>query len=134
VLNGWPAGALSACVVLVLALTGCGGGTSSSASCLSQPALPVSGFTYPGSPPILTGTSVDLLPTVQTTPGGSLAGVPLQYKLASGGLPVGLSLDANSGRIAGTAQGPIGNFPFTIRLSAECYAGEVTDSEILTIL
>src|SRR3569832_645687 len=128
----WRLGWLSLLAALVL--TGCGGGGSTPASCFSQAALPVVSFAYPGSLPILAGIFVDLSPTIQTTPGGSVAGVPLQFKLAAGGLPIGLTFDPNTGRIAGTAQGPPGNFPFTVRLTAACYVGEVTDSEILTIM
>lgn len=125
---------LAYCVMVgSITLAACGGGSSSD-SCTSQGTLPVSSFSYPGAAPFLIGGTVDLAPAIQTTSGAGVANLPLRFELASGSLPIGLTLNAGNGRITGAVQGPIGNYPLVIRLTAACYAGEATRGENFTVM
>jgi hypothetical protein len=126
--------ALLAGMLATIALTGCGGGggDSTPASCQTQAPLPVSKFSYPDST-FITGSTVDILPTLEVPPDRSLANVPLRFELAAGGLPTGLALDPGSGRISGKVAGPVGGFPFTARLSADCFSGSLTTSAFFTV-
>jgi hypothetical protein len=121
-------------ILTALALSGCGGGGGSTpVSCQAQADLPVSSFSYDVGTPILAGSTVDILPSLAVIPGRSLANVPLHFELISGSLPTGLSLEQSTGRISGKAQGPTITFPFTVRLSADCFTGTLTSSGLFTV-
>jgi Putative Ig domain len=122
-------------MLAAIVVAGCGGGSDNpaSSSCQTQAGpIPVSRFAYSDST-FLTGTNVDLSPTIELVPGGSLANATLRFELVSGPLPSGLTLDPATGRISGKVAGPPGGFPFTVRLSADCFGGSVTTSAFFTV-
>jgi Putative Ig domain len=120
-------------VLTAIALNGCGGGDNvSPASCQSPQPLPVRKFSYPNDS-VLIGQNVSLVPTIEVTTGDNFGNAILRYDLVAGPLPSGLSLDPTTGRISGRAGQPPGAFPFTVRVSADCFTDPVTTSAFISV-
>ncbi|HSV51120.1 MAG TPA: putative Ig domain-containing protein [Burkholderiaceae bacterium] len=109
---------------VVAGLVACGGGGGGGTGVACTDGNIYASFAYTGLNGVV-GTSITATPQITGIPAVCTSG--LGFELASGALPEGLSLNADTGVISGVARSS-GLFTFTVRLTLDHFSGYLSGS------